>query len=605
MAGSTNMPDLRTRLTLDTSQFTAGLVEARSQAAMFGSAVGAVGGQFLTAATAMATFAMVGTLVAGVFATAFTAVVGSIMLVGVAAAAQSEQVKSAWVLTLNYIKRGMLAAAQAYIPILTQLAQNVQTAFTQVQPALMEVFERLAPVFGTLANQFLNKFVSIVDSLPNMVNRALAILQSVGPSWDLFLAEVGDGWDRLKETFFQFGAAILQGALPGIGQFFGAILGGIATVVQATASLAGPVFGALGAVATALGAAFAGVVQAILPELAQFGNTLGQLGLGLVHMLSGIGPPLAAIIADLNQLGPIVAAAAVALEPTIAGLLMDAAQMGQALMPLFAALGQFLPQLGPVLVALGQMLVQMAGGFIQGIAPLLAALGNASWSQGMVQGIQAITPVLVHLATVFGEFVTFVVQGFGWIINALATLFAAFSSVVPGLNSIGLAGGKALMVGLIAGIAFLVNPLLGVVVGVIGAIAAFLPHSPADTGPLSGDGSPNARGQALAKDFAAGIAANTGLVKTAAANLASAATAGVNPASTSPLSSTSTGTGGLLTSWLTNLGLTSNNGGNVTVNVAGSVLSQQELMATIQTASLRKQNRNAGSTMTTAVRSNA
>src|SRR5690606_7008495 len=254
--GSTNMPDLRTRLTLDISGLTTGLAYARCEASMFGREISGVANHFTTAAVAMATFATVSLFTAGIIATAFMASIGVLMTLGVVSAFQAESVQNAWSKTGEHLRKGMLEAARAYVPVLERLAERTRTVFDQVQPAITQVFNRLAPLFEQLSNDFMDWFADLILRLPSMVDNAIAFLYEIGPAWDQMTDNMRVGWDRLYDAVIEFGPTILKDGLPPFGEFVGNLLSMLGTVVEAAASLSGPFFTALAVVSDSLRVAF-------------------------------------------------------------------------------------------------------------------------------------------------------------------------------------------------------------------------------------------------------------------------------------------------------------------------------------------------------------
>lgn len=553
--GSTNMPDLRTRLTLDISDFTTGLVHARGEARLFSREIEGVGGHFRAAGVAMATFATVSVFTAGIIGTAFMGAIGVLMTLGVVSAFQAESVQVAWTQTGEHLRQGMLAAARSYVPVLERLAAKTRTMFDEVQPAITAVFDRLAPIFEDLSVSFMGWFSDLILEMPSMVNSAIAFLQEIGPAWDAMTDNMRVGWNEMYAAVLEFGPTILLEGLPPFGIFVGSILSMLGSVVESAASLSGPFFTALAEVGTAAKFAFADVLSQITPELALFGATLSDLGLGLVDLLSGAGPGLSALIAELRNLGPIVADVFRGLEPSLGHLLGVTADMGAALMPVAAAFGQFLVQLGPVLVAFGHLAVAMASGFVEGIQPLLEAMGYSGWSDAMVDGIEAITPGMRELSKLFGEFVTIVVFGGGAILNAFSMIVGGLASMAGIFGSLGENAGRALVVGIIAGIGFMFSPLIGVVAGLIAAVSMFRGSSaPAPSPPPP--------------------------------MLPPMPAAPGTPGSPAPMPTSGAAS------------VT-----NVNVNVEGSVLSERELQTVVQDAALQQESRNAGSTFATSVRS--
>jgi hypothetical protein len=590
MLGASNMPDLRTRLTLDTSDFTTGLVHARGEARLFGREIGGVASHFSTAAVAMATFATVSLFTAGIIATAFMASIGVLMTLGVVSAFQAESVQAAWGQTGEHLRKGMLESARAYIPVLERLAERTRTVFDSVQPAITQVFDRLAPVFEDLSVSFMDWFADLIMRMPSMVDNALSFLNDIGPAWDQMTDNMRAGWDEMYQAVIDFGPTILKDGLPPFGEFIGNLLSMLGSVIESAAQLSGPFFTALAVVSDAAKVAWADILTEITPSLAQFGGTLENLGLGLVALLDGIGPQLRDMIDELNHLGPFVQNMFTGLGPVLEGLLGVVVEVNQALMPLWEGLSVFIPAFGTVLVAFGRVFAAFIGGFIVGLEPLIGVLGDVTWAEALVMGLEALIGPARMVGEVFGEITVFVVSAVGAVLNAVAAITGAITGLTDFMGETGFNAGRALVVGIIAGLGFMVSPLVGVVAGLVAAVAMFLPRSPAETGPLSGDGSPDKRGMKLGEMFADGIAASTGLVTAAAQKLATSVAMPILPSAP--------GTGAPMPVMA---------GGGTVVNhynvtVQGSVLTERELQAVIQEAALKKESRNAGSTLATSVR---
>lgn len=587
MAGTTNMPDLRTRLTLDIGDFTRGLVSARAQSSLFGGTIQDVGSEFKTAGIAMATFATISLFTAGIVVTAFLGAVGVLMTLGVVSAAQAQGVQDAWANVGTHIRIGMQDAARAYIPVLERLAGKVTDVFDRIQPALTQVMDRLAPIFEDMTDTFLDWFGGLVTRLPNQVNEVLAFLAEIGSGWDGMTAGMAQGWDQVVSAFSTDGVQFLNESLPGFGAFVGNILALLAPLIASATDFGGEFFNSLAMVSGAADQ----LLNTVLPKLgsgfAQVASVLGSIGVGIASALMGVGDPLAHILGDLYTFGQTVAAAFAGLGPTIQGLLESAASAGESLLPVLAAIGRFIVQSGPALVALSQLLASMLGGFIQGLAPLLGDLGP-DWAQNFASGIHAITPALTQLATLAGQFVTFLVQGAGLIINALSAVANTVGFLSSIFHDAGVNAGQMLVIGIIAGLGFMISPLTGVMAGLVATVAAYLPRSPAEVGPLSGDGSPDQRGMKLGQMFADGIASSASAVSDAASQLVS----GVGLP-------TPEGGG-------TNIGIPIMAGGggatNIYVTVQGSVITDRDLQDSLQKAFLQANQRNAGSTIATSVR---
>lgn len=595
MAGTTNMPDLKTRLTLDITDFTRGLVDARAQAGLFSREIEGVAGHFKTAGVAMATFATVSLFTAGIVATAFMSAIGVLMTLGAVSAFQAQSVQVAWAQTGQVIRMGMLDTARAYIPVLERLAVRTQQMFVGVQPALTQIFDVLAPLFEDLSSRFLGWFGGLVQEMPGMVNAALAFLFSLGPAFDAMTDNMRAGWNTVYDAVLTFGPALMQNALPPFGNFVGALLALLAPVIESASEFAGPFLDSLATIAGAAHPLLRDILGEITPELIQISGVLADMGLGVAAMLNGIEGPVDSLLHDLVEFGTIAASTFADLNPTLLGLIQAASNTGHELMPVVAAIGAWLVEFGPLAVALANMITAMVRGFVTGIQPLLDAFG-VDWSSGMVTAIEDITPAMENLALIAGKFFVVMVTGAGIVISALGSIVNAVAMLTGMFNGTGFNAGSMLVAGIIAGIAFMVSPLLGVVASMVLAVAAFLPRSPAEMGPLSGDGSPDARGAKLGEMFAEGIASSQDLVTAAAAKLAGSVALPSQPnaigTSTMPSSS---GLSGMLGGY-------GAGAASVVINVAGSILSEKELQGLVQTGMLQRESRNAGSVFATSVR---
>ena len=592
MAGATNMPDLKTRLTLDITDFTRGLVEARGTARLFGTEIEHVTSSFRTAGVAMATLATVSMFTAGIVATSFMGAIAVLMTLGVVSAFQAASVKAAWADTGKHLREGMLDASRAYIPVLERLAVRTIATFDAVKPALTQTFDILAPVFEDLSNSFLGWLVGIIQGLPSAVNAWLGFFDSIRGAWDESTDNMRVGWDQVVAAVVSFGPQLLQEGLPPFGTFVGEVLALLAPIIEASSQFAGPLFTNLAMIADAVGNVGGDLLGDITPDLIAVANAIGELGVSLTVMVSGAGPGLSKLLQELVIYGGVLSEAFVDLAPTFAGLLMAAGNTADAFMPVIQALADDLVSFGPVAVAFANMITAMVRGFVRGIQPLLDAMG-ADWSGG-VAVIESMTPAMERLAEAAGKFLVIVIKGIGVLMDIAAPIMAAFAMLTGLMENAGIDAGKAIMVGIITGIGFMFGPVIGVAAGIVASIAAFMPRSPAEVGPFSGDGAPEERGRRLAEQFAAGIAGSSSLVTAAASKLVGAAAMPMQPNAigTSTMPSN-------LSSLLSGAAATAQ---SIVVNVAGSVLSEQELGGIIQKAALQKELRNAGSILATSVR---
>ena len=591
MAGTTNMPDLKTRLTLDITDFTRGLVDARAQAGLFSREIEGVTGHFRAAGVAMATFATVSLFTAGIVATSFMAAIGVLMTLGVVSAFQAQSVQAAWMQTGNIIRMGMLEAARAYVPVLERLAGATANMFVSVQPALTQVFDTLAPLFEDLSTEFLGWLSNLINAMPGMVNRAIAFLFSLGPAWDQMTDNMRQGWNRVYDTVLEFGPALMMNALPPLGMFVGNVLALLAPIIEFASEFAGPFLSMLAVIAGAAEPLLRDVLGGITPELIMVSGAMELVGLGIAAMFDGAEAPLSDMLIQLTYFGELAGRMFTDLNPTIIGLLQAAANTGTELMPVVKALMEDLVSFGPILVALADMVTAFARGFVRGIQPMLDAMG-ADWSGG-ADILRQMIPLMEVLGEAAGRLLTFLVQIVGIAIDIAAPFALALANLSGLFEATGIDAGRAIMVGIITGIGFMFGPTIGVIAGMVAAIAAFMPRSPAEVGPLSGEGSPDMRGRTLGLMFAEGIASSTGVVAAAAAQLAASVQL---PSQPNAVGTPGMSLGGMLSGAV---GAAS----SVVINVAGSILTDKDLQDLVQNSMLQRESRNAGSVFATSVRS--
>jgi len=218
---------------------------SRPMKGLFGGEISNVTSAFPTAGIAMATFATISLFTAGIVATAFMGSIAVLMTLGVVGAAQAQQVKDAWTQTGKVISQGMMEASRAYVPVLQRLAVGVSAAFTQVQPALTQVFDRLAPLFEDLSNEFIGWLTGLINEMPDMVNRTSGFFASISGAWDQATDNMRAGWHEVVVSVLQFGPTLLNEGLPPFGEFVGRVLALLAPVVQISSTFAGPLFTSL------------------------------------------------------------------------------------------------------------------------------------------------------------------------------------------------------------------------------------------------------------------------------------------------------------------------------------------------------------------------
>ena len=148
---------------------------------------------------------------------------------------------------------------------------------------------------------------------------------------------------------------------------------------------------------------------------------------------------------------------------------------------------------------------------------------QAAWSQ-LVGAAQASWQAVVGVVQgVMGQIIGVIASSVGQIIAQIASIPGKAAGALAGLAGIGKAAGAALVQGLVNGITSGIGAVAGAAAKLAAAVASHMPHSPAETGPLSGKGWVLYSGQAIGQGLADGMLGQLGTVTDAAQQLAQAA----------------------------------------------------------------------------------
>jgi hypothetical protein len=275
------------------------------------------------------------------------------------------------------------------------------------------------------------------------------------------------------------------------------ILSSVAEGLTVLAPTVGPVSAALLDLFTVAATSF--------PDLAPLIGDLALAFAGVVQNLvdTGLAGELTdAGIALLQAFTPEVLKAVTVLVPEIAELAIASADLLTEATPLIE-----------LFVAMTAGLLDIATGVTSGTAPALGDLAD-----------NALADVAGAIGAVLGP-LTDLQRGFD---DALSSVDGFVADGLSGLPDAARDAAFGLVDGLIDGIR---ETVTGGGIGramktVVDEITAWLPGSPAEVGPLSGQGYSLYRGRALAEDFARGITSGVNLVEDAASVLASASVAG-------------------------------------------------------------------------------
>lgn len=427
-------------------------------------------------------------------------------------------------------------------PALAKLGPALGLAINALKPALEPLgraLAALAPLIGVVAGAFANVLGSAIIALAPVIEKLVPPVSKVIELLGKFLGGAIDAVAPLLLTLADVVANVLMGALTAI-------------------EPALPVFlDALTKVATLLG----GALKDNMPTLIALGEMLGKALLDAVVQLVPLLPSLVTAFVDIMN-------AVIPLLPEILKLVVT----------VLPELIKILPDLLPSLLKLSQTWVDLVRDvtpfvtlFVDKVLPLLPKIFDAFdslWAdlkpifQGLSDTFSGWGDLVIGLLTLdfpkafeggkkifkgglelIGGIVKLgidvVMAPFRAIFDGILGLFKKGpedqkSEMSKGLddlkNKIGekakgflLDAGKALLNGFIDGIKLMFGPAFNTVTEILGKIRNLFPFSPAKEGPFSGRGYTSFSGQALAEDFAKGIASRGDLAHAAVLDMMTAA----------------------------------------------------------------------------------
>lgn len=394
----------------------------------------------------------------------------------------------------------------------------------QIGPVIGSIFSQLGPIIMPLIPQFTSLFSSIspiqtifqalAPFIPQLLDVLVQLAVVIGQSLGTALASLVPLFIQMQALFISVFQQVLAIALPVVMQLV-----------------------------TMLGQTFAELLPIIMPIIIQIAGLamtlVSQLAPILMQLISAIMPMVVSIFgALLGAIGPVI--------QIIAGLLIPIIQF---LLPVvvmvFGVVANVITSVMQIIMGIIQVVTGIiSGNWAQvwaGILNIFSGIWNAivavvSGVLGIIgsiviSGLSMVAGFVGSILRSIGQFFidTFnsTITNVGSFIGTLLNFFGGLPSQIMGtLGNIGgwlVDAGRSLIQGFIDGIKGMVSGIGDAVGGVMDFAKQFFPHSPAKRGPFSGAGYTSFSGQALARDFAAGIASQNDVVAEAAAGIMTSA----------------------------------------------------------------------------------
>lgn len=445
---------------------------------------------------------------------------------GAVALRNSEPLKQAMRDTGASISSSLQRAAQPLEGAFLQALLTLQGAVQRLEPYLSRMFAALAPVVPVLAEALadmaINTMPGLLAAMPGVV-AAFSELAEHLPMLGALLGElfrlIGDNEAVIRQTItavFIFAdalVAVLAGALTVAGRY-------LTIQRQAFDALAGGVSGAMARI-VAVVQWMSALLRGILGALSAYLQTTWAV---IVAVASGAWTQLRAVTgAAWAAIRGVVAGAAGAIAAVVRGLL-------DALRGAWTAGWLIIRnQTAGAWVAIRSVVANGAAavrGLVNGLAVAVAGIWQATWGSvravasgawaairgivaagvaGVLGALRPIAGVAGVVRSAFAAAADGARAAIGGLVSAAASIPGRVVAAVGNLGGLLYNAGRSVIQGLISGITSMFGPLGGVASRAAGIIAGALPHSPAEYGPLSGSGSPEASGRAIADQLARGM----------------------------------------------------------------------------------------------------
>lgn len=382
--------------------------------------------------------------------------------IGIAVAAQNEQVKASFTSLKDHVNAQLTTMVAPIVPVLIGIADKARAAFDSLGPTFTSMFATVAPMIDMVADGLLMLVTNIMPGLKTALESSTPVVQAISTG-------LGNMGIALGEMFSRVAAS-------------GPAMGDTMTRIFDIINWLLPVIGSI----VALMAEWSGI---LIPLAIAFGAFN--------------------IILRLVQSGIIIYNAILA-AGRIAMMLWAGAQW-----LLNAAMSA--NPIALVVIAIAALVAAFIWAYnnVEGFRKVV----NDTWNNvksAFQNGVNTVKGILSWFGELPGKFRawfggakdTAVAQIQG-LLGFLGSLPGRILGVLGNLGGLLANAGRSLIMGFWNGIVGAFNWVIGGVRNLMGSIRNLFPFSPAKDGPFSGKGYTSFSGQALATDFAKGIKSGT------------------------------------------------------------------------------------------------
>jgi len=396
--------------------------------------------------------------------------------------------------------------------------------FALLGDGIRDAIGKIGPVIGPLIPQFLGLFSAISPLgtvfqviqplLPQLLDVFVQLAVVVGQSLGTALTTLVPLFIQLQAVFISVFQQVLATALPVIvqlvtmlGQTFAQLLPILMPIVTTIVELAVTLISQLMPIFMQLVSAVLPMVVTIFGALLQaIGPVIGMIAGLLIPIIQALMPTVVTVFGIIAQVITSVMTIIMGIIQVVTGIISgNWAQVWSGMLN--------------ILSGIFGLIVNLISGAIQMVISIIGG------GLGVVSGVffSIWSGIVGYLTTAFRS----IVNGASGMLGDLVGFFGSIGGTVLGaLGNIGgtlIGSGRALIQGFIDGIKGMIGSVGDAVGSVLDFAKQFFPHSPAKRGPFSGSGYTSFSGQALARDFAAGIASQNDAVADAAAGIMTSA----------------------------------------------------------------------------------
>ncbi len=382
--------------------------------------------------------------------------------IGIAAAAENEQVKASFTSLKDHVWATLQQLSAPIVPVLLGISDQTRIAFDNSTAAIGRMFTTVAPYIDTVARAVIQFATNTLPGVEAVLNSAKPVIDAIG----IGLTEMGTALSTMFTT--------ISGGAPG------------------AATAIGMVFDIINWLIVALG------------HVIKFSSDWSHILIPLAVAMLGFNIALRLVQAGIIMYNAVLAAGRLAMAAWAgAQWLLNAAMSANPIALVVIAIAALV---AAVIWAYNNVgwFRDMVNSAWAGIKAAFSA--GVNWVRGAIQWFGQMPGMIDRWMSGVRDAV---VNKFNEVLGFIRSLPGRVASILGNLGNLLVNSGRNLVMGFWNGIRAAFDWVVGGVRNLIGSIRNLFPFSPAKEGPFSGRGYTLYSGMALAEDFAKGIKSGT------------------------------------------------------------------------------------------------